>query len=493
LRDGSALTYESIAEMIRDALDSFGWEGMKKKTGLSSSTLPNLCDAKYLSQRTIRLATIQAIAGAIDPGRVEEWRRVLGKRQGAVGTIRIGFPHCIWGAPLFLLANASERGYSVTSRADEDRDGQEGFLTANELVECTEFDAIAVHPVAIGPYRDRFVRILTHLRCLTLLRSLLDQICKIARGRPLVKDVQCNGSAAEAIDDRGDFEPLPQHSKVGHVEMPDLVRLGRVLHVPRCRRDARTSVCIASALRRLFLQNLSHRHPADLDPSSDDVPCDRARPELGLRECKSDLMHQPADSVVDPVPGQTPEHLLGPELLRDDLLPIPDRVGMNNEPLRSLLRRPATQPHHFEDLSPLRWCIVRPLVSPPSTTVRAEHFEFPLEQRGVVAGRVALAHHPHDRGRVIQHAGSRQHRCTHDDSRDARRQRPIRPLRLRHVDSPRTVVRSSQPDILKHFARNHLRPNYLFQIGHIGHHKRDPQTRWPTTHRVERREPRPIT
>lgn len=90
-------------------------------------------------------------------------------------------------------------------------------------------------------------------RYLALVRSLLDQIGKIARGRPVSEDAQCNDLAAEDIDDRGDFESLPQHSKIGHVEMPDLVRPQRVLHVPWYRCDARASVGATRGSRRLFL------------------------------------------------------------------------------------------------------------------------------------------------------------------------------------------------------------------------------------------------
>ena len=323
----------------------------------------------------------------------------------------------------------------------------------------------------------------------TLLRGLPDQLDEITQGRPVTKDMQCADAAAEAIDDCRDPEALAEHSMIGDVEMPDLVRLGRVLNMLRCLRGARATYSVVRSLGKLLLKHTSDRRPADLDVGSDDVPRDCAGSELWLREGHSHLVHEQADAVADPVPSRAPEHLFNSQFVLNSLLPVPDRVGMHNDPLSSFLGRPSAQLHDLEDLSPRQWCVVRSLMTRLPMALGSEGFEFPFEQGRIMPSRVSLPHHPHHRRGVIQHPGPCEDRRTHEGRSDSIRHGPWRPLQLRHVDSPTTVVRPLQPDILNHCASMHLRPSHLLRTGHIGHRKRDPQIRWPTAHRVAGRAP----
>ncbi|MEL6797941.1 MAG: hypothetical protein AAFO89_14115, partial [Planctomycetota bacterium] len=135
---------------------------------------------------------------------------------------------------------------------------------------------------------------------------------------------------------------------------------------------------------------------------------------------------------------------------------------MDNEPLSGFLGRPASQPCDLEDLGPLGGRVVGALVSWLPATLGAENFQLTLEHRGIVTRRVALSHHPHNRGGVIQHTSPCKDRSTHEHGRDAGRQRPLRPLGLRHADSLTTVVRSPRPDNFNHCSSMHLRILGLF-------------------------------
>ncbi|MEM8757811.1 MAG: hypothetical protein AAGF47_08520 [Planctomycetota bacterium] len=94
----------------------------------------------------------------------------------------------------------------------------------------------------------------------TLLRSLLDQFCKTTRGRAFPENTHGNDHAAEAADNRCGLESLPEHSKISHIEVSDLDRLGRVLNMLYRLRDTRAICRVARVLRWPLL--LDHRtHP----------------------------------------------------------------------------------------------------------------------------------------------------------------------------------------------------------------------------------------
>ena len=101
--------------------------------------------------------------------------------------------------------------------------------------------------------------------------------------------------------------------------------------------------------RPLLLQDAPDRRAADLDPSTDDVPRDRASAEVTFEAQQADLVHEPPDPSVQTIPWLHADGIHSLVFIELCLLPVADGVGMDHEPCRCLLRRPPSKPHQLED------------------------------------------------------------------------------------------------------------------------------------------------
>ena len=195
----------------------------------------------------------------------------------------------------------------------------------------------------------------------TTLDRRLDQLHQILRSWFTAIRLHRDDLPAESVDDRSNLDPLPEYPDLGHVQMSHLIRLRRVAHM--CRRLSHTNWrMLFRQTRRALLKHSPDRCPAYSDARSHNVPSDRPRPELWLRESLSNLVNKPADAIVQSVSRRAAEQLLGFEFVMNSLLPIADRVGVNDETGTRLLGRPPSELHDNKDLGSLRGRAVQPLV-----------------------------------------------------------------------------------------------------------------------------------
>lgn len=275
-------------------------------------------------------------------------------------------------------------------------------------------------------------------RCPVAVDRRHDQTSQICGRWAFRKRLQCDDLPTEAIDDRSDLDLLPQDSDLCQIQVPDPVRSRWMPHVIRGCGYSR----LRSALRwlgRLLLQHASDRRPADSDAGSEEVPSDRPSPELGLREGFSDLVNEPPDRVVQPVPRRSTEQSLGSELVIDRPLPVPDCVGVHDEPRSGFLRRPSPEPHDLQDLGSFGRGVVGALMRRLPLPLAPEDRQLPLEQRGVVVDSVPLAQQSHQWRRVIEHPGSGRDRRAHEERGDPVRQGPRGLVGLAHSNAPGLV------------------------------------------------------
>ena len=233
-------------------------------------------------------------------------------------------------------------------------------------------------------------------RRVRFIRRSLDNPRKVVRSGALPEDPQRHDLPREAVDDRGDLVLLPEHSERGDVEVPDLIRRTRVLDVIWSFCRSRNARLLSAGLRCIFFKHTPYRRAAHLDPCSQDVPCDRPRPELRLGEALSDLMDQPANAVVHAIPRWAPDQAIGSQLVIHRFLPVADSVGMHDEALTSLFQRPAPEPHELEDLRPLCRRVLRPLLRGLPEPLRAEDCHLSLQRRLLAVKRFALAHESYE-------------------------------------------------------------------------------------------------
>ncbi len=198
-------------------------------------------------------------------------------------------------------------------------------------------------------------------RSSTALDRRHDQLHQILRSWFTAIRLHRDDLPAEAVDDGRNLDLLPEYPDLGHVQMSHLIRLRRVAHM--CRRLSHTNWrMLFRQTRRALLKHSPDRCPAYSDARSHNVPSDRPRPELWLRESLSNLVNKPADAIVQSVSRRAAEQLLGFEFVMNSLLPIADRVGVNDETGTRLLGRPPSELHDNKDLGSLRGRAVQPLV-----------------------------------------------------------------------------------------------------------------------------------
>lgn len=293
-------------------------------------------------------------------------------------------------------------------------------------------------------------------RRLTALDRCLNQFRQIIRCRPPPKHLHRDDFPAETIDDSCDLNLLPEYTDLGHVHVPDLLRFCWMTHMARgCRHT--WLIALLQWIWRAFLKHSPDRASADSDARSYDVSSNRPRPKLRLWERLTNLMHEPAYTVMQPVPRRAAQKPLGSQLVVDGLLPIPDRVGMHHESHPRLLGRPAPQFRDFKDLGAFGWRVVRPLMGWLPQALSAEYRQLSLKQRGIVVDPIALPHQLDQRRDVLEHPGPSCDRGTHEQRRDAIRHRPHRSIRLAQFNTPRAMSGTARADIRKLLIQQYFR------------------------------------
>ena len=139
---------------------------------------------------------------------------------------------------------------------------------------------------------------------------VLHKLREISRTWPVPEGLQGDDLEREAIDNRSDFDVLPEHAERRDIEMPDLMRRGGVLCMGRGFRSSVARCVSTRASRHLCMQHAPNRGPTDSDAGSHDVAGDCSHSEVGLGKGPSQFVDQPTHAFVKPSPRRVSEHPL---------------------------------------------------------------------------------------------------------------------------------------------------------------------------------------
>ena len=132
---------------------------------------------------------------------------------------------------------------------------------------------------------------------------------------------------SEAIKNHRSLNLHPQHTQLGHIKVPHLIRFGWMLDVLGSLAHAPSPWTLRS--HKFFLKDPTHRAPTDLDTTPDDVSRNGACAEPGFRAQPSHLLNQPPHALVQLVPGRAANAALPFEVGVQFSQPGSDGVGMS--------------------------------------------------------------------------------------------------------------------------------------------------------------------